>query len=99
MLYEWFIGCTFRRISQFENNSFTERPLMDRLSAETYEDYETLRRKILEDPTVSNWVKAATSQLENRDPLDAENDVAVLARLMALRSKEALFTVLTSTTP
>lgn len=53
-------------------------------------DYETLKHRILEDISVSYWLKKAIAELERRDPLDATNDARLLAELMTLREAEIL---------
>ena len=43
---------------------------------------------IMKDPAASDWLKRALTELSNRDPLDACQDVAVLAMVYRMRVKE-----------
>lgn len=54
-------------------------------------DYETLKHRILEDISVSYWLKRAIAELERRDPFDAASDAQILAELMVLRETEMLY--------
>ena len=47
-------------------------------------------RRILEDPAVSNWLKAALAEAIERDPVDALNDALLLAQTLDERLREAL---------
>ena len=46
--------------------------------------------RVKKDPSVSNWLKTAVTQLLDRDPVDAINDAELLLHLMDLRMKEQL---------
>lgn len=52
--------------------------------------YDHARLILMNDPSVRTWVKSAVKDLEARDPIDAADDADLLAKLMALRSTEAL---------
>jgi hypothetical protein len=52
--------------------------------------YDHARLAVMTDPSVRTWVKSALKDLEARDPVDAADDVDLVAKLMALRSTEAL---------
>ena len=45
---------------------------------------------ILEDPAVSDWLKAALTEAIERDPVDALNDALLLAQALDNRLREAL---------
>ena len=45
---------------------------------------------ILEDPAVSDWLKAALTEAIERDPVDALNDALLLAQALDDRLREAL---------
>ena len=53
-------------------------------------EYEELKRTMLNNPGASDWLKAATVSLENRDPIDAMGDAAYLAKLAKMRADEVL---------
>jgi hypothetical protein len=46
--------------------------------------------EVLRDPAASFWLKAALRSALMRDPVDAANDAAVLARLLAQRCSKIL---------
>ena len=48
------------------------------------------RAKILADPAVSGWLKAAIRALDARDPVDAAKDADLLARLFDDKCKALL---------
>ena len=52
--------------------------------------YDHARLAVMTDPFVRTWVKSALEDLEARDPVDAADDADLVAKLMALRSAEAL---------
>lgn len=52
--------------------------------------YDQARLAVMTDPSVRTWVKCALKDLEARDPIDAADDADLVAKLMALRSTEAL---------
>ena len=52
--------------------------------------YDHARLAVMTDPSVRTWVKGAVKDLEARDPIDAADDANLVAKLMALRSTEAL---------
>ncbi len=52
--------------------------------------YGHARLAVMTDPAVRTWVKSALKDLEARDPIDAADDANLVAKLMALRSTEAL---------
>jgi hypothetical protein len=52
--------------------------------------YDHTRLIVMTDPSVRTWVKSALIDLEARDPIDAADDADLVAKLMALRSTEAL---------
>jgi len=52
--------------------------------------YDHARLAVMTDPSVRTWVKNALKDLEARDPVDAADDADLVAKLMALRSTEAL---------
>jgi hypothetical protein len=52
--------------------------------------YDDARLAVMTDPSVRTWVKSALKDLEARDPVDAADDADLVAKLMALRSTEAL---------
>ena len=43
-------------------------------------------RKVADDPDASGWLKNALVEAINRDPLDAAEDAAVLARILLQRA-------------
>ena len=45
---------------------------------------------ILEDPAVSDWLKAALTEAIERDPVDALNDALLLAQTLDDRLRETL---------
>ncbi len=45
---------------------------------------------ILEDPAVSDWLKAALTEAIERDPVDALNDALLLAQALDDRLRETL---------
>ena len=47
-------------------------------------------RQILEDPAVSDWLKAALAEAIARDPVDALNDALLLAQTLDDRLREVL---------
>ena len=57
------------------------------IPAPATKSYMEQRRAILEDRSVSIWLKGAICALENRDPVDAVNDVEVLLSLAMVRLK------------
>lgn len=52
--------------------------------------YDDARLAVMTEPSVRTWVKSALKDLEVRDPVDAADDANLVAKLMALRSTEAL---------
>ncbi len=52
--------------------------------------YDHARLIVMTDPSVRTWVKSALIDLEARDPIDVADDADLVAKLMALRSTEAL---------
>lgn len=52
--------------------------------------YDHARLAVMTDRSVRTWVKGAVKDLEARDPIDAADDANLVAKLMALRSTEAL---------
>ena len=57
---------------------------------EEFISYDHARLAVMTDPSVRAWVKSALIDLEARDPIDAADDADLVAKLMALRSTEAL---------
>ena len=53
-------------------------------------DYDSLKSVIVHDPSTSYWLVSAIQSLEERDPLDAEDDANTLAELARKRSQEIL---------
>lgn len=51
--------------------------------------YQEKRDKLLTDPAATFWLKAQIKVLEQRDCVDAEDDLIVLTELTALRIEEA----------
>lgn len=47
-------------------------------------------KRVLNDPTASNWLKGALYGALERDPIDAANDAELLARLLRERAEEVL---------
>jgi len=47
-------------------------------------------QEILEDPAVSDWLKAALAEAIARDPVDALNDALLLAQTLDDRMREIL---------
>ena len=43
---------------------------------------------VLNDPTISNWLKSALSSALNRDPLDVTNDAEILFFILSTRLGE-----------
>ena len=43
---------------------------------------------VLNDPTISNWLKSALGSALNRDPLDATNDAEMLFLILSRRLGE-----------
>jgi hypothetical protein len=43
---------------------------------------------VLNDPTISNWLKLALGSALNRDPLDATNDAEILFFILSTRLGE-----------
>ena len=60
------------------------------MSLEKPNSYVHARLAVMSDPSVRTWVKCALKDLEARDPIDAADDADLVAKLMALRSTEAL---------
>lgn len=52
--------------------------------------YDQARLAVMADSSVRTWVKNALKDLDARDPVDAADDANLVAKLMALRSIEAL---------
>lgn len=52
--------------------------------------YDHARLAVMTDPSVRTWVKDAIAELEKRDPVDAADDARLVAKLMAMRSTDAL---------
>jgi hypothetical protein len=46
--------------------------------------------QILQDPSVSHWVKATLNSALDRDCVDAANDAALVGHLLAKRANEIL---------
>ena len=46
--------------------------------------------EVLQDPAASFWLKRALQSALSRDPVDAANDAAVLARLLDARCRSLL---------
>lgn len=46
---------------------------------------------VLSDPATSHWLKDALRAALERDPIDAANDSAFLASLLAARAEAAMF--------
>jgi hypothetical protein len=57
---------------------------------EKLNSYDHARLAVMTDRSVRTWVKNALKDLEERDPVDAADDADLVAKLMALRSTEAL---------
>ncbi len=57
---------------------------------EEHISYDHARLVVMTDPSVRTWVKNALKDLEARDLVDAADDADLVAKLMALRSTEAL---------
>ena len=54
---------------------------MERLSMTT----QKLIDDVLNDPTISHWLKSSLSSALNRDPLDAANDAEMLLLILSQR--------------
>lgn len=52
--------------------------------------YDQARLAAMADSSIRTWVKNALKDLDARDPVDAADDANLVAKLMALRSIEAL---------
>lgn len=46
---------------------------------------EKLIEEVLNDPTISNWLKSALGSALNRDPLDVTNDAEILFLVLSQR--------------
>jgi hypothetical protein len=53
-------------------------------------DTQNQTNEILQDPSVSHWVKAALTSALARDCVDAANDAALVAHLLADRANKIL---------
>ena len=47
-----------------------------------------LKNDLINDPSIRFWLKKAITDLEDRDPVDALNDVVLLKRFCELRLKD-----------